>query len=331
MFRHALAGIVLCLIASAASARFESWRFDELYSNADGTMQYIVLKEAFGFTDMNNVGPVGMTSSGQNDFKVFDFGHDLPPTTTANKFMLIATQAVADTGLITPDYIMPDRFLPTDGGVVNFGGVISFRFAALPVDGTTALFTTGILYHNSATNFAGASASMPAGPITVIEFYNAGLDHYFVSPLAPDIDALDTGHFAGWARTGLTFKAYPTQAIGGADAKPVCRFYIPPQHGDSHFFSADAAGECAAVLAKIQTDPNYSGFDYETPNAFYIGLPDTTTGICPTGISVYRLWNQRADSNHRYTRDPNVKAQMIAKGYVAEGYGPNAVAMCAPQ
>jgi hypothetical protein len=36
------------------------------------------------------------------------------------------------------------------------------------------------------------------------------------------------------------------------------------------------------------------------------------------------------DSNHRYTTDPVVKAQMQAIGYIAEGYGPNAVAMCAP-
>ena len=43
---------------------------------------------------------------------------------------------------------------------------------------------------------------------------------------------------------------------------------------------------------------------------------------------MYRLWNQRADSNHRYTADPATKALMLAKGYVAEGYGPDAVIMC---
>ena len=31
------------------------------------------------------------------------------------------------------------------------------------------------------------------------------------------------------------------------------------------------------------------------------------------------------DSNHRYTTDPAIKAQMIARGCVAEGIGPNAV------
>ena len=36
------------------------------------------------------------------------------------------------------------------------------------------------------------------------------------------------------------------------------------------------------------------------------------------------------DSNHRYTTDAAIKTQMIAKGYVAEGYGSDAVTMCAP-
>jgi hypothetical protein len=42
------------------------------------------------------------------------------------------------------------------------------------------------------------------------------------------------------------------------------------------------------------------------------------------------LWNQRADSNHRYTTSTATKVQMLAQGYVAEGYGPDAVGMCAP-
>ncbi len=53
--------------------------------------------------------------------------------------------------------------------------------------------------------------------------------------------------------------------------------------------------------------------------------------MCPSNwTAVYRLWNNRTDSNHRYTTDPAVKAQMLARGYVAEGYGADAVGMCSP-
>jgi plasmid maintenance system antidote protein VapI len=48
-------------------------------------------------------------------------------------------------------------------------------------------------------------------------------------------------------------------------------------------------------------------------------------------IPLYRLWNQRADAGHRYTISAAIKAQMLAADYLAEGYGPDGVAMCAVQ
>ena len=160
-----------------------------------------------------------------------------------------------------------------------------------------------------------------------IEFYHAGFDHYFMTSQDVEIQALDSGATVGWTRTGRAFRVFAIPP-GSVDASEVCRFYIPPQHGDSHFFSAFAA-ECAAILAKIGVDPNYSGYIEESPNVFYVFSPNAATGVCPFGAApVYRLWNQRADSNHRYTTDPGIKAAMIAKGYAPEGYGPDAVAMC---
>jgi hypothetical protein len=131
---------------------------------------------------------------------------------------------------------------------------------------------------------------MAALTVDVVEFYNAAQDHYFVSSLQPDIDALDSQRFPGWARTGLTFKAYP---IAAGNASPVCRFYIPAGYGDSHFFSASPT-ECAQTAAK---------FPYlvlESPDAMYEDLPDMITGACPAGDApIYRVWDNRPDSNHR--------------------------------
>ena len=56
------------------------------------------------------------------------------------------------------------------------------------------------------------------------------------------------------------------------------------------------------------------------------------TGACVAGgVPLYRTWNGRADSNHRYTTSMAIREQMIAKGHVPEGYGPNGVAMCVLQ
>ncbi len=167
---------------------------------------------------------------------------------------------------------------------------------------------------------SGTGTTLPASTATVVEFYSSSLDHYFISSLQPDIDALDSGHFKGWVRTGRSFNAYARQTAG---ANPVCRFYMPaPQ--DSHFYSA-SPDECAAVAAK------FPQFMLEASDVFYIPLPDPITGACPAStIPVYRLFNNRADANHRYTADPGIKTQMQQQGYTAEGYGPDAVIMCAP-
>jgi hypothetical protein len=61
---------------------------------------------------------------------------------------------------------------------------------------------------------------------------------------------------------------------------------------------------------------------------FAAALPDLASGDCATGIPVYRLWNGRADSNHRYTTDPATRVSMLSRGYVAEGYGVYGVAFC---
>ena len=113
-----------------------------------------------------------------------------------------------------------------------------------------------------------------------------------------------------------------------AGAVPVCRFYGVPAAGlDSHFYSASPA-ECAEVRRRFP-----GAWIEETANAFGIFLPDTATGQCPaSSVPVFRAWNGRADSNHRFTTDPDTLQAMVAKGYTAEGYGPASmpVAMCAP-
>jgi hypothetical protein len=81
--------------------------------------------------------------------------------------------------------------------------------------------------------------------------------------LAPDIDALDSGRIAGWARTGKAFKVWPI-SMGFLDN--VCH-YIPVEHGNSHFFSASKV-ECASVAAQIGVNPNFSGYILETSRRF---------------------------------------------------------------
>jgi len=163
------------------------------------------------------------------------------------------------------------------------------------------------------------------GLAPVVEYFHPLLDHYFMTQNAAEIAALDAGAHPGWQRTGQSFLAYrPGQTHFQLPA--VQRFYGLPDAGlDSHFFTIDYADQFALTYGPLS-----SARVLEADNAFEIGRPDQD-GNCPAGqIPVYRLWNRRVDSNHRYTTNSAIKSQMIERGYVAEGYGPDVVDMCAP-
>lgn len=161
--------------------------------------------------------------------------------------------------------------------------------------------------------------SAPQVPVTVVEYSNASLDHYFITWHADEIAILDAGvQIRGWVRTGKTFKAYGGPVNGGS---PVCRFYIPPAYGDSHFFGRGQQ-ECDETASKFPQFTNEDG------HFMYVFLP--VAGVCPAGtVAVHRAFSNRADANHRYFTDPAIGAQMAAQHWLLEGDGPDLVVMCA--
>lgn len=153
----------------------------------------------------------------------------------------------------------------------------------------------------------------------VVEYYNQALDHYFISWIPAEIANLDAGNTpTKWIRTGVTLNL-DTSSIAGLS--PVCRYYIPPVLGDSHFFGRGTA-ECNATGANNPT------FVLEDPAFMFVALP--AAGVCPAGtVNVYRVFSNRPDANHRYMTDPAIRAQMVAAGWLAEGDGADLVVMCA--
>jgi len=91
----------------------------------------------------------------------------------------------------------------------------------------------------------------------------------------------------------------------------------------SHFYTANVP-EYNALL----TNPNWK---LEGP-VFATPMP-AADGTCPAGtLPIYRLYNngQGGVPNHRFTTDANVRQQMIAAGWIAEGQGIG-VGFCSPQ
>ena len=163
-------------------------------------------------------------------------------------------------------------------------------------------------------------ATTPSTALAV-EFYNTALDHYFITHITNEIALLDAGTtIRGWTRTGQSFNVYTAASTG---TSPVCRFYIPPDKGDSHFYGRGTA-ECDGTAANNPTFVN------EAADFFHVKLP--VAGVCPAGTRpVYRVFSNRSDANHRYAVDRAVRDTMTGRGWLAEGDGPDLVVMCSPQ
>jgi hypothetical protein len=187
-------------------------------------------------------------------------------------------------------------------------GGVGTRLARLNVDAPQ-------LASLAMTTISGVGVAVPPPPPTtdVVEFFNASLNHYFLTAVAEEAAAIDAGVVGpGWVRTGFTFHAYAveTQADG---TLPVCRFFGTPGLGPSaHFFTADAA-ECALV----KTNPRwlYEGI------AFRAAVP--SSGVCAAGTSpVVRFFWPGAivtESRHRYVKDAAEIARMRSAGWIEEG------------
>ena len=94
---------------------------------------------------------------------------------------------------------------------------------------------------------AACAFSAPAGAFisyaTVVEYFNEGTGHYFLTADNSEMLSIRNGAAGpGWRATGYQFQAYDVSLpLGGV---PVCRFYAPSPN--SHFFTASAE-ECDIV------------------------------------------------------------------------------------
>jgi serine protease len=197
----------------------------------------------------------------------------------------------------------------------------AFTYPSLenPTALSARLVESGEFLNVSRNGYACLSAPPPDSIAMFVEYYHAGLDHYFYTSDLIEIAAIDAGKVGPWSRTGKTWSAvrHPGCIPTSSDTT-VYRFSgIPDKGPSSHFFTRDRA-ECYAVDKSAQWLLEGVPFYAAAPNA---------DGTCPAGrVPLYRAWRPFGDSNHRFTTDRAVIAQMTAKGWIDEG-----VAMCVAQ
>ena len=201
------------LAASSASASFHLFTFQEFYSNADGSVQYVVMSTTF--PGENFLGGQMMMSDGAGGPKSFMFPNGLAGS-TAGKKLLIGTTGFAALGIVQPDYFVPNGFFSLTRGSVSWPFGETFNYTALPTDGVNALYRDGTIAPNVATNYAGQTGSVQGGPdlnqhgLTGSWFEPATSGQGFEVEIFPDLVAPGTGSVQ------LSWFTFDTVA-GGAD------------------------------------------------------------------------------------------------------------------
>lgn len=154
--------LLAAFFARPAAASFHLVQIDQIFSDASGNVQYIRLSPLSGgqqfLGGQNIVASLGAVS------RTFPFPQNLPGDTTGKK-VLIATQGFANLNIVTPDYIVPNGFLFTPGGTINYASSSdSVTYAALPTDGTHAVDRNGVIVVASPRNFAGSTGQVNVPP-----------------------------------------------------------------------------------------------------------------------------------------------------------------------
>ena len=159
------------LVPFAAGATFHFWDITEVYSNDDGSVQFIELA-----TDRDKQDEL-IDHTLESNLVTFTFDMDLDPDemgsgndATAGQHMLVATPAFASQpGAVTPDFVLDGpEFFDFVLDSLDFAGVNTFGWGmgALPTNGIDSLhepFGSDVrtLDTNSPTNFAGEVGGLP--------------------------------------------------------------------------------------------------------------------------------------------------------------------------
>jgi len=159
---------VLVLATSNSFAAFHLFQIDQIYSNATGTVQFIVLFEPVPTPGEDQWGGQSLRASGPGGTQTYVFPSNLPKGATGGKRVLVATEGFAALGIVTPDFVVPNGFLAIGGGTINYADVDLVTYSALPTDGVSAVSRFGAVFQNRATNFAGESASVGAAIAPIV-------------------------------------------------------------------------------------------------------------------------------------------------------------------
>ncbi len=252
----------LCF-AGSAQAAFHLWQISEIYSNADGSVQFIELVTQS--PGQQFIQGHGITSQQGGTTNTFSFLTNLPGDTPGKSF-LIGTQGFAALNIVAPDYIVPNGFLFTTNGTVTFAeGVDTVSYASLPTTGGLSINKSGATAVNSPKNFAGQTGSVPAtapGPLNYSDMWWVG-------------EAEN-----GWGMSIQQHGSVPFVALYVYDSTGKPTWYVLPSGTWSGNFT---------VFTGALYQPTSAPLNNYTPAQFVVGASPGTATLTFTGLSTATL------------------------------------------
>ena len=158
------------MLTSSAQAAFHAWSIREVFTNLDGTQQFIELfTSSPGQTALFNT-TIQVVEQATSTTHTFTFPSSLnPSTTTNNHALLIGTSNLPIIGGVAPDYILPPNFLFATPSTITYNGTLqgSVAMTALPTDGILSRVVPGNTNQsNSPQNLASAVGHVVPEPTT---------------------------------------------------------------------------------------------------------------------------------------------------------------------
>ncbi len=174
-------GWILCAMVFGASLALPDTftyhlnRINEVYTNSDGTLQFVeIIATAGGQTELAPTRVTSFNADGTVETLVFDFTASFP-SLGRNGTLLLATKAFESVAGFPPDFVIPDRSIPLNNGRVVFktdfgqdidgvaygqfsGNNIGFGIPARPLPHDTINSLTRITF--SGNNFADFAVSL---------------------------------------------------------------------------------------------------------------------------------------------------------------------------
>jgi hypothetical protein len=194
--RAVLVAAAMLSYAAGATASIHNWDVVEVFSNANGTIQYV---ELFEFGDVGNEVNVGNGSLSSN-LHSFSWTNGAVTGNTIDRSYLIATAAFAALpGAPVPDVIIPaDKvpFFSKAGDTFTFGNGDALTFGPVPINGSDSLDEGTGVGANTPKNYDTVEGNV---------FAPALVPSWSGRMLIPTVSLIVIGGIAGLRRRRITF------------------------------------------------------------------------------------------------------------------------------